>query len=91
MLFEAAEAAPGSPAVTAGTTSGYAVGLPNLASIVVGHAGAVIFIGSRETTVTIDSAPDLFGVTSERLDAFVVGARGTVIHAQARGVEFPRF
>ncbi len=58
-------------------------------TIAVGERGALFFIGDEggDQHVIVPGAPDLFGVAFERLDAFMVGARGTILHARVEGTE----
>ncbi|HET9987270.1 MAG TPA: hypothetical protein VFQ65_02100 [Kofleriaceae bacterium] len=78
------------PTIRASVENHYSTSVDTLATILVGDAGVMVFVsGPRRVRVELATAPDLFGVASEALDAFAVGARGTIVHLQTRGVQIP--
>ena len=88
----AAPALPGEPTITAAADNHWSTTAGELATIVVGERGAIGFVDRSGVTrmVTLAGAPDLRGVATAQLDAFVVGAHGTIVHLQTTDVSIPQ-
>jgi hypothetical protein len=79
---------PGGAAITAASENRWFAPI-ELVTILVGTGGHIEFVGTQPTRLVIAGSPDLFGVATAGVDAFAVGAAGTIVHLQATDVEIP--
>jgi hypothetical protein len=83
----------GAPTITAAVANHWWTNVGELATLLVGERGAIVFVSPRSSerpVIVVTGAPDLHGVASEQLDAFAVGAHGTIVHLQTMDVAIPQ-